>query len=117
MMAMMVSLQRRLQTGSDGNREQQFFTPTLQYLTTSSGCQVEMEEWMITSYEVEFGKQIGSGGLYVFSVPVAIAYPLIAYFGSRQVFQGSWNRMKVALKVLMVEGGVTPSSAVRQISL
>ena len=52
-----------------------------------------------------------------FSVPVAIVYPLIAYFVSGQVFQGSWNRMKVALKVLIVEGGVTPSSAVRQIYL
>jgi hypothetical protein len=25
-----------------------------------------MENWMITSYEVEFGPLIGSGGLYVF---------------------------------------------------
>jgi hypothetical protein len=65
MMAMMVSLERRLQTGSDANRERQFFTHTLQYLTTSSGRQVEMEEWIITSYEVEFGHEIGSGGLYV----------------------------------------------------
>ena len=62
---MMVSLERRLQTGSDENRERQFFTHTLQYLTTSSGRQVEMEEWIITSYEVEFGHEIGSGGLYV----------------------------------------------------
>ena len=25
-----------------------------------------MEDWMITSYEVKFGREIGSGGLYVF---------------------------------------------------
>ena len=116
MMAMMVSLERRLQIGSDGNRERQFFTHSLQYLTTASGCQVEMDEWMITSYEVEFGREIGSGGLYVFCIPVVIAYPLIVYFVSGQVFQGSWNRMKVALKVLIVEGGVTPSLLVCQIT-
>jgi hypothetical protein len=64
MMAMMVSLQRRLQAESIEDREQQFFAHTLRYLTTSSGRQVEMEDWMITSYEVEFGHEIGSGGLY-----------------------------------------------------
>ena len=62
-MAMMVSLQRRLQTGADEDRERQFFTHTLQYLTTSSGRQVELDDWTITSYEVEFGQEIGSGGL------------------------------------------------------
>jgi hypothetical protein len=66
---------------------------------------------------VEFGQEIGSGGLYVFCIPAVIAYPLIVYFVSGQVFQGSWNRMKVALKVLIVEGGVTPTSAVCQITL
>ena len=65
MMAMMVSLQHRLQTGSDENREQQFFRHTLRRLTTISGRHVEMEEWMVTPYDVEFGHKIGSGGLYV----------------------------------------------------
>jgi len=95
-MPMMVSLQRRLQTGSDDNREQQFFAYTLRYLTTFSGRQVEMEDWMVTSYEVEFGHEIGSGG-----------------FG--RVFEGSWNRTKVALKVLVMEDGVMPSSMVSMI--
>jgi hypothetical protein len=62
----MVSLQRRLQTGSDEDRERQFFTCALEHLTTASGRHVEIEEWMITSYEVEFGDEIGSGGLYVY---------------------------------------------------
>jgi hypothetical protein len=61
----MVTLQRRLDYGSDSDQEQQFFARTLQYLTTFSGNQVEMKDWMITSYEVEFGRQIGSGGLCV----------------------------------------------------
>jgi len=71
MMAMMVSLQRHLQTGSDKDREQQFFTHTLRSLTTSSGRQVKIEDWMITPYEVEFETEIGSGGLYV----SALIYP------------------------------------------
>ena len=78
-MAMMVSLQRRLQTGSDDNRERQFFAYTLRYLTTFSGRQVEMEDWMVTSYKVEFRHEIGSGGLYVF-LSHAIQHLLIVYF-------------------------------------
>jgi hypothetical protein len=62
-MAMMVSLQRRLCTGTDEDAERQFFAHTLQYLTASSGRQVELEDWTVTSYEVEFGREIGSGGL------------------------------------------------------
>jgi hypothetical protein len=78
-MAMMVSLQRRLDNVSDGDQEWQFFSHALRYLTTASGRQVEMESWMITSYEVEFGRRIGSGGLCVlFLVQVVSAFcPLI----------------------------------------
>jgi hypothetical protein len=77
-MAMMVSLQRRLDHISDGDQERQFFSHALRYLITTSGRQVEMESWMITSYEVEFGPRIGSGGLYVFllvSVSSALCPP------------------------------------------
>jgi hypothetical protein len=41
-----------------------------------------------------------------------MAYALIVYFVSGQVFKGSWRGAKVALKVLMTEDGVTPSSMV-----
>lgn len=64
-MAMMVSLQRRLDFRSDGARELQFFSHVLQYLTASSGHRVKLQNWMVTSYEVEFGPKIASGGLYV----------------------------------------------------
>jgi hypothetical protein len=46
-------------------------------------------------------------------VHVTIAQPFIVYFASGQVFQGTWNRTEVALKVLMVDEGIAPSSAVR----
>jgi hypothetical protein len=81
MMAMMVSLQRRLQTGSDDDRERRFFSRTLQYLTTASGRQVELEEWMVTSYEVEFGLEVGLGGLYVFFAPLRSYGNVYAYCG------------------------------------
>jgi hypothetical protein len=113
MIAMMISLQRRLDTGSDEGRERQFYTHTLQCLTTTSGQHVEMEEWMVASLEVEFGHKIGSGGLYVFFRSYAIAHSLIWHYISGQVFKGTWNKTKVALKVLTVDDGVAPSSTVR----
>jgi hypothetical protein len=68
MVAMMASLQIRLQTGFDGDRERQFYKHALTDLITSSGSQVEIEDWTITSDQVEFGQEIGSGGLYVFAL-------------------------------------------------
>jgi len=64
-MAIIVSLQRRLNNLLDGPREWQFFSYILRYLTVSSGLQVELQNWMITPYEVEFGPKIGSGRLCV----------------------------------------------------
>jgi len=112
MMAVMVSLHKRLETGTVKERERRFFTHSLRHLKILSGCSVEAEEWTITSYEVEFGREIGSGGLYVSCVFVTIMQPLIVYFSSGRVFQGSWNRTKVALKVLVANDGATPSSLV-----
>ena len=109
---MIVSLQRQLKTGSDQDREQQFFAHTLQYLTTCSGRQIEMEDWMITSYEVEFGHEIGSGGLYAFFYCCWQVCTRWTCTVSGRVFKGSWNKTNVAVKVLMIEDGVTPSSAV-----
>jgi hypothetical protein len=73
--ATMVSLRRRLDNGGDGERERQFFSHALQYLTTASGRQVEIQTWMITSLEVEFGPQIGSGGLYVLHLLWSVFLP------------------------------------------
>ena len=91
--AMMVSLKKRLRMGSDAERERQFFTHVLQYLlqylTTCGERQVELETWMITSYEVEFGPEIGSGGLYVFCVLMPAEYSLIVYLSVAKCSRGS----------------------------
>jgi len=86
----MVCLRRRLESRSDGDREQQFFGYVLQLLTAIHGYEVDVEDWMITSYEVEFGPRIGYGG-----------------FG--EVYKGMWNRMQVAIKVLRTDSGLIPS--------
>ena len=63
MLAMMATLQRQLNLQPEDNRERRFFTHTLEYLSIASGKQVEPELWTITSFDVEFGAQITTGGL------------------------------------------------------
>jgi hypothetical protein len=63
MMGMMVCIQRRLHTGHIDQAEEKFYSHTLQYLTSMSGQQVELADWMISSFEVDFGPEIGVGGL------------------------------------------------------
>jgi hypothetical protein len=75
MMAMMVSLQRRLQTNSDEDRERQFFTHTLQCMTAASGHHVEIEEWMVTSMEGSSSDmKLGPVVCMFSSIPVAVVY-------------------------------------------
>jgi hypothetical protein len=59
---MMVSLQRSFEQRPGGEREHRFFSHGVQYLSTMSGRRVYVEDWMITSFDVEFGPVIGSGG-------------------------------------------------------
>jgi hypothetical protein len=65
-MAMMISLQQSLEKKliSD-KREERFIKHSLNYLVSTSGQQVHIDSWTITSFDVEFGEQIGSGGLSV----------------------------------------------------
>lgn len=66
MVPIMVCLQRQLESRSIGGRERQFFSHVVQYLSSFTGSQVNVENWMITPYEVDFGQRIGVGGLYEF---------------------------------------------------
>ncbi|KAF7339029.1 Kinase-like protein [Mycena venus] len=88
--AMMVSLQKQLNNQSIDRAEQKFYTHTLEYLTSRSGKVVKVEDWMIASFEVDYGEEIGAGG-----------------FG--MVYRGTWNRTEVAIKVLRNEAGIKPS--------
>jgi hypothetical protein len=60
----MVSLTRNLEERSlaGGDRELEFFSRCVRYLPLISGRQIQRETWMITSFDVEFGREIGSGG-------------------------------------------------------
>lgn len=60
-----VCLQRRLDGQLDGDRERQFFKHARHVLASCNEYEVDLESWMITSYEVDFGPRIGVGGLYV----------------------------------------------------
>ncbi|KAJ7191761.1 kinase-like domain-containing protein, partial [Mycena pura] len=92
MLAMMASLQQRLNATPNNNQEQTFYSHTLQYLTSMSGQQVQLEDWMIAPFDVDYGREVGVGG-----------------FG--KVYQGTWNQTKVAIKVLHNVAGFTPSVA------
>lgn len=59
----MVSIQKQLNSRSVNRAEQDFYTHTLQYLTLRSGQNVKIEEWMISPFEIEYGSEIGTGGL------------------------------------------------------
>jgi hypothetical protein len=66
-MAMMTSLQQRLNSFDNQPahiQESRFMEHSLQYLSTVSGSQVIMEDWMITLFDVDFGLMIGEGGLF-----------------------------------------------------
>lgn len=77
-MAIMISLERSLKTVSD-KLEERFIKHSLNYLQSTSGLAVQSEFWTITSYEVVFGKLIGSGGLSV------ITFQMVEHLTSREI--------------------------------
>jgi hypothetical protein len=62
--AMMTSLQKIVTRQLYDERDRRFFSSTLDYLAEVSGKHVtDIESWMVTAFDVEFGPEIGSGGL------------------------------------------------------
>ena len=62
MEAMMVSLQRILEEGLVDDRELKFVSRSVRYLSAMVRHKMERKSWMITSFDVEYGREIGSGG-------------------------------------------------------
>ncbi|KAJ7122358.1 kinase-like domain-containing protein [Mycena epipterygia] len=92
--AMMVSIQRKLDAQEQSNStEQIFLSHALQYLSSTSGKEVKVEDWMISSFEVDYTAEIGAGG-----------------FG--KVYKGTWNHTEVAIKVVQTAAGVTPDLSI-----
>lgn len=60
--ALMASLERRSKT-ANGEIERQFFAHCAQYLATLVDKTMEFDSWTITTFDIEFGPEIGSGGL------------------------------------------------------
>lgn len=64
MVAMMTSLQKFVMKRICSDRERRFFSSTLDHLAEVSGEHVvDIESWMVTAFDVEFGPEVGSGGL------------------------------------------------------
>ncbi|KAJ6530021.1 kinase-like domain-containing protein, partial [Mycena vulgaris] len=90
MLALMACIQRRLDSAHSNHPEQKFYSHTFQYLTSISGQQMKLEDWMISSFDVDYGAEIGAGGF-------------------SKVYRGTWNRTDVAIKVLQNVAGISPS--------
>jgi len=62
MEAMRISLQKILEERSGGDRELEFVASSVRYLSIASRHHMRRESWMITSFDIEYGREIGSGG-------------------------------------------------------
>jgi hypothetical protein len=63
--AMLASLQKIIRRNSKSGRELSFLKHTHHYLVASTGHPVKVDEWTITTLDIEFGALIGAGGLFV----------------------------------------------------
>jgi hypothetical protein len=99
------------------DQERLFFSQSLLTLSTLSGRTIQVEDWMITNYEVDFIEEIGSGGLYVIFYYIELCCKADrTHLYSGQVFRGNWSKTEIALKVLKADSGVSPRNDVRHTS-
>ena len=58
----MVSLQKIIEYRTGDEQELKFFTHSIQCLSAMTQYHIPWKCWMITSFDVEYGREIGSGG-------------------------------------------------------
>jgi hypothetical protein len=63
---MIIFLMRQMKKSSTNGPEYNFYSQSLRRLSIVSGQKLEIEDWMVTVYEVDREEKIGSGGLYVY---------------------------------------------------
>ncbi|KAF8177514.1 kinase-like domain-containing protein [Mycena galopus ATCC 62051] len=102
MSAMMVFLMRQMKdSSSKDGPEYKFIAHALRRLSIVSGQTINVEDWMVTAYEVDRQDKIGSGGF-------------------ADVYRATWQKTEVALKIVRTSGAsVTPTSqaVLREIKL
>ncbi|KAJ7692448.1 hypothetical protein B0H17DRAFT_1179307 [Mycena rosella] len=81
MITMMIAIQRKLDAQEhSSSTEHRFLSHTLQYLGSSSGKQVHVEDWMISAFEGDLAAEIGRGDckpqIAAHSYPPWGGYPL-----------------------------------------
>jgi hypothetical protein len=61
--ALLISLLKIVEEQAAGERELRFFRNSVSCLSAISNPKnLQREPWMITSFDIEFGREIGSGG-------------------------------------------------------
>jgi hypothetical protein len=107
---MMVFFIQQMKTSSSTDApEYKFYSQSLRRLSIVSGQTLDVEDWMVTVYEVDYKEKIGSGGLYV---PVSAKIFSLTLPHSGDVYRGIWHKTEVALKIVHTGVGVTPTSQV-----
>lgn len=64
---MVAAIQRQLASGKIDEEEVHFYSHCLQHLSIAFADNFELDPWIITPYEIEFGAVVGSGMLSVYS--------------------------------------------------
>ncbi|KAJ7271718.1 hypothetical protein C8J57DRAFT_1601299 [Mycena rebaudengoi] len=105
MLAIMVSIERRMEENKNRNSpEQNFYAHTLQYLASTTGQHGKLEDCVISPFDVDYGPKIGAGGLLVTRICVGA---ISDRFHSGTVYKGSWKHIEVAIKLVHDESGIT----------
>lgn len=75
------------------------------------------ESWIITCFDVEYGRELAQvvSKYFIGARDRNILLPTVLFFmtSSARVFEGTWNKTRLAVKVLRTSSGIAPSKEVR----